>query len=350
LYPLEEVFTITICGVLCGANNWVEVAEYGRAKQEFLSQFLELKKGVPSHDTFGDIFSSLDTNKFEECFVSWTGSICKEIPELIAIDGKVIRGSKEPGNDKKAICLVSAWAGKQEIVLGQKKTAEKSNEITAIPKLLELLTLKGAIVTIDAAGCQKNIASQIISKEGDYVLALKGNQGNLLEDVSLFLKDHNKKDSKNESSDFHKTIDSAHGRIETRRYFITSDISWLSQKEEWKNLTSIGMVESEVRRGGQISKDTRYYISSLLPNASLFAEAVRGHWGIENKLHWSLDVTFQDDLCRIRKNNAPANFTIIKQIAMNLFKKDTTVKKSLNIKRHLAGWKESYLKKLIGIT
>ena len=295
----------------------------------------------------GIFFAAINPEEFKECFVRWTESLQTQIKDIVAIDGKCLRRSYDKANDKPAIHMVSAWARGQHLVLGQEKVADKSNEITAIPKLLELLDVSGAIVTIDAMGCQKNIAEQIIKKNADYVLALKGNQGELHEDVKLLFKEQRSCNFSDIQPDVYESTDADHGRIEERCYFITEDIDWLKTKHAWPGLRSIGFVEATREVNNQVSTETRYYISSLAPDAQQFAEAVRGHWGIENSLHWILDVNFKDDICRIRKDNAPQNFAIIKHMAYNLIQKERSTKKSMNSKRRLAGWNEQYLLKLV---
>jgi len=347
LYPLEEILLVTVCAVIGGADNWVEVEMFGRAKEEFLKKLVPLEHGIPSHDTFGDVFAAINPEEFKTCFVRWTESLCKQIKDIVAIDGKTLRRSHDRANDKPAIHMVSAWARGQHLVLGQERVANKSNEITAIPKLLEVLDLSSCIVTIDAMGCQKNIAEQIIHKDADYVLALKGNQGELHEDVKLLLEEQRSCDYNDIQVDAYESTDADHGRIEERCYFITEDIDWLKAKHAWPGLRSIGFVVATREVNNQVSAETRYYISSLAPDAQAFAEAVRGHWGIENSLHWVLDVNFKDDICRIRKDNAPQNFTIIKHMAYNLFQKERSSKKSMNSKRRLAGWDEQYLLRLL---
>jgi len=347
LYPLKEILLITICAVIGGADNWVEIETFGKAKKEFFKKLVPLKHGIPSHDTFGDVFASIDHEQFKECFVNWVKSLQEEIKEIVAIDGKCLRHSYDTAEDKSAIYMVSAWANKQNLVLGQEKVSDKSNEITAIPKLLDLLELSGAIVTIDAIGCQKDIARKIIDKKAGYVLALKGNQGNLHEDVELYFEDQKSCNFSDAPHDLYESTDGDHGRVEIRNYGITEDIGWLKDRYEWPGLKSIGFVESKRDVNGKVSTETRYYITSLSADVKQFAEAVRGHWGIENKLHWVLDVNFKDDECRIRKENSPQNFAIVKHVASNLIRQENSTKKSMNVKRHLAGWDDKYLLKVI---
>lgn len=347
LYPLEEILLITVCAVIGGADNWVEIEEFGNAKREFFERLVPLKQGIPSHDTFGDIFAAINPEEFKECFISWTQTLQEEIKQIIAIDGKCLRHSYDKAKDKPAIHMVSAWASQQRLVLGQEKVSDKSNEITAIPKLLELLELSEAIVTIDAMGCQKDIARKIIDKKADYVLALKGNQRQLHEDVELFFEGQKTCKVNETQLEYCETTDGDHGRIEIRKYGITSDIGWLKERHDWVGLKSIGFVESKREADNKISIETRYYITSLKADVKQFAEAVRGHWGIENCLHWVLDVNFKDDNSRIRKENAPQNFAIIKHAAYNLIQKEKSTKKSMNIKRRLAGWNEQYLLKVL---
>ncbi|MEO5368435.1 MAG: ISAs1 family transposase, partial [Magnetococcus sp. WYHC-3] len=302
-YPLEEVLFLGLCGVLGGADGWVEVQMYGQEKIEFLREFLPFKNGVPSHDTLGDVFSALDPGAFRKCFVGWVEGLCSTFRDIVAIDGKSVRRSHDAG--KSPIHMVSAWASQQRLVLGQYKVDGKSNEITAIPELLDLLALEGSIVTIDAMGCQKAIAEKIRDKGADYLLALKGNQSALQEDVSLWMSEQKDLSFKDVEHDFLETVDGDHGRVETRRYWITSEIDWLRERHDWRDLRSIGLVESERIIGNERTVATRLYISSMTAQASNFAMAVRGHWGIENSLHWVLDMVFGDDQCRIRKDHSP---------------------------------------------
>jgi predicted transposase YbfD/YdcC len=345
---LIDVVVIGICAVICGSDTWTEMEEYGKAKYQWFKGFLELPNDIPSHDTFGRVFSRLSPEEFRECFLSWINAV-NEITggQVVAIDGKTLRRSFDKASDKAAIHMVSAWAEANRLVLGQVKVDDKSNEITAIPKLLNMLELSGCIVTIDAMGCQKGIAKLIIDKEADYILALKGNHGNLYEDVKFFFEDALKNGFGEFKYQYHETIDNDHGRIEIRRYWAISDISWLYEKEQWKGLKSIGMVESERIIGKETTTEKRYYISSLNGDAKQFAYGVRGHWGIENSVHWILDVAFREDESRIRKGNGAENFALLRHIALNLLKQEKSSKVGVKIKRNKAGWDNNYLLKVL---
>lgn len=348
LHNLMDIIAIAICAVICGADTWEDIELFGEAKHEWLKQFLELPNGIPSHDTFGRVFSIISPVEFQRSFLNWIKAISESIErEVVAIDGKTSRRSYDRGKGKGAIHMVSAWATANRVVLGQVKTEDKSNEITAIPELLDILALKGCIVTIDAMGCQKTISAGIIEKEADYVLALKGNQGTLHEDIKLFFEDAKETGFKGIRHDFHETIDGDHGRIETRRYYTISDIEWLEGKADWKGLKSIGMVESEREIGEKVTKEIRYYISSLPGNAKQFGDAVRRHWGIENSLHWVLDVAFREDECRIRKGYAAENFAVLRHIALNLVRQEKSIKRGVKGKRLKAGWDNDYLGKIL---
>ena len=348
LHNLIDIIAIAICAVICGADTWEDIELFGEAKHEWLKQFLELPNGIPSHDTFGRVFSIISPVEFQRSFLNWIKAISESIErEVVAIDGKTSRRSYDKSKGKGAIHMVSAWATANRVVLGQVKTEDKSNEITAIPELLNVLALKGCIVTIDAMGCQKNISAKIIEKGADYVLALKGNQGTLHEDIKLFFQDAKETSFKDIHHDFYETIDGDHGRIETRRYSIVSDIEWLEGKADWKEIKSIGMVESEREIGDKVTKETRYYISSLPSNAKLFGDAVRKHWGIENSLHWVLDVVFREDECRIRKGHAAENFAVLRHIALNLIREEKSIKRGAKGKRLKAGWDNDYLSKIL---
>jgi predicted transposase YbfD/YdcC len=347
-YPLDEVLLLCLVAVLAAAESWVEIAEFGKKKLELLRRFRPFENGTPSHDQLGDLFAALDAEAFQRCFMAWVGSVAKLGSDLIAVDGKTLRRAYQEGGAKAPIHMISAWSSRQRLVLGQAKVAEKSNEITAIPELLKLLTLKGAIVTIDAMGCQKEIAATIIDKEADYVLALKGNQGTLSADVELFFAEQKARSFKDTSISRHRTLEKSHGRIETRTYTATSDIAWLAKQHPgWKGLKSIVMVES-MREivGGKTEHETRFYISSLDADAERQGEAIRSHWGVENSHHWVMDMLFRDDECRIRTANAPANFATIKHMAGNLLRHGAG-KQSLRLKRRLAAWDDDYLVSLI---
>ena len=349
-HSLEDILFIAICAFICGADKWTEVVEFGLAKEKWFKRFLSLPNGIPSHDTFGRVFSLLSPSEFQTCFMAWIQSI-RDVTqgEIIAIDGKTLRRSHDRSNKTAAIHMVSAWACDHGLVLGQLKTEEKSNEITAIPKLLKLLELNNCIVTIDAMGCQKEIAQTIQDQGADYVLALKGNQGALHDDVSLYLNEAINKGELKNAFDYHESTNADHGRIEIRRYWICNDVDWLDQHGQWSGLNSIGLAESERHIGDELTIERRYFISSLGNDAQQFGNAVRKHWGIENNLHWVLDVAFREDENRVRKDHAPENMTMLRHIALNLLKQETTLKRGIKTKRLKSGWDESYLFKVLGI-
>lgn len=345
-HKLIDIITIALCAVICAADTWEDIEEFGNTRKEWFEKFLELPHGIPAHDTFARVFASMDPQEFQQAFLKWVEAVKTVTKErIVAIDGKTLRRSYE--KDKSPLHLVSAWACENKMVLGQVKTREKSNEITAIPELLKVLELQGCIVTIDAMGCQKEIVRTIVEKNADYVLGLKGNQGTLHEDVKLYFEDCRASEFRDSPYDYHETIDGDHGRIETRRYFMTSDIDWLADKDLWKNLSSIVMVERERYVNGETSKETSYYVTSLSRNPERVARAVRGHWGIENSLHWVLDIAFREDESRIRKDHAPANFAIIRHMALNLLRKETSTKRSIKTKRLKAGWDMGYLERIL---
>jgi len=347
-HKLIDIITIAICGVICNADSFEHIAEFGRAKHEWLKDFLELPHGIPSADTFERLFARIDPKEFKKGFITWTQAISRLTRgEVVAIDGKTVRRSHDYSAGKSAIHMVSAWACGNGVVLGQLKTDEKSNEITAIPQLLEMLKIKGCTVTIDAMGCQKSIAETIIGRGADYVFSLKGNQGCLHEDIRLFFEDQRENQFQDEAINFWETVDSEHGKIEIRKYWTTSDIDWLQGKEQWKKLKTICMVERERQFADRIERETSYYIGSIGDNAQQFAHAVRSHWSIENSLHWVLDVSFREDESRIRKDMAPENFAVLRHIALNLIKKETSLKKSIKSKRLRAGWDNDYLIKVL---
>lgn len=349
LHKLIDIITISICAVICGAETWSDLELFGSSKYSFFQQFLELPNGIPSHDTFARVFARLNPEQFQQSFINWIQSISKLTnQEIVAIDGKTLRGSYDPSDDKAAIHMVSAWAAANRLVLGQVKVDEKSNEITAIPELLKVLCLQGCIVTIDAIGCQKEIVKQIVEQDGDYVISLKKNQKSLYERVdSLFKSAINNHFQGFEYSEFRQD-ESGHGRQEIRQCVMLSNIQDLIDPEnKWSNLTSVGMINSWRTEDGKTTLETRYFISSLPNNAELLAQSVRTHWNIENKLHWVLDVQFNEDSSRIRKDNAPQNLAIVRHIALNLLNQEKTVKAGVKRKRNKAGWDEEYLEKVL---
>jgi predicted transposase YbfD/YdcC len=346
LYPLDEVLLLVLLGVISGCESWVEIARYGEKKRALLRRFRPFKDGTPSHDQLGDIFAVLDAGQFQTCFVAWVAGLTGSGPETIAIDGKTLRRAYQEGGAKAPIHMVSAWSSGQNMVLGQVKVAKKSNEITAIPKLLDMLTIKGAVVTIDAMGCQRGIAAKIIDKGADYVLSLKGNQGTLRDDVEEFFVEQKANEYNDCQPSRHQTLEKSHGRIEIRTVTVTSDIDWLKERHPWAGLASIVLVESCREIGARTEHESRFYITSLPASAERIALAIRGHWGIENGLHWVMDMVFRDDECRIRTGNAPANFATIKHMASNLLRQ-MPGKDSLRVKRKVAAWDDDYLAHIV---
>jgi len=334
-HELKDILLLALLAVICGAESWVEVEEFGLAKISWLEKILSLPHGIPSHDTIGRVFSLISPTQFRESFLSWTKSLVALTDgEFIAIDGKTLRRSHDQAKDKQAIHMVSAWASVNSLVLSQVKTDEKSNEITAIPELLDLLCLKGCVVTIDAMGCQKVIAEKIVEQSGDYVLALKDNHQKLRKAVSDYLDD--KVTCSSGSLSYHETQDKGHGRFEIRRYWLTDQIDWLEQKAEWAI-------------DGKITIERCYYLCSLDNDVQRFSQSVRHHWGVENRLHWCLDVAFNEDQCRVRKDHAAENFAILRHIVLNMLRRETSTKKGLKAKRRKAGWNKSYLTKILDI-
>jgi predicted transposase YbfD/YdcC len=344
-YPLDEVLLLVLCAVVAGANGWVEVATFGQKKLDFLRRFLPYKYGTPSHDQLGVLFGALNAKQFQQCFIDWVSRLMQVLRGVVAVDGKTLRRAFDKGGDQGYIHMVSAWSSEQRLVLGQTKVNDKSNEITAIPELLDLLELEGALVTIDAMGCQRDIAEKIISKKANYVLALKGNQGTLRADIELFFQEQKKRDFADTKVDVHTTNDKDHGRLETRRVTVCSDIEWLQRIHQWPGLKSIIMVEY-TSSGAASRNETRYYIASCIAKAPAMAGAIRDHWGVENGLHWVMDMAFRDDECRIRSRNAPANFVTIKHAASNLLRQSKG-KESLQLKRHIAAWDIDFLYDII---
>jgi predicted transposase YbfD/YdcC len=352
LHKLTDMLVIAICAVICGADGWEDVALFGRAKQKWFRTFLELPWGIPSHDTFGRVFARLNPDAFEACFVAWIASLAETTDgRLIAIDGKAIRRSFEHAWDKSGMAhLVSAFVGSSQMVFGQCKVEDKSNEIVAIPKLLDLIDVKGATVTIDAIGCQKQIAGQIVRQGGNYVLAVKNNQAKLHEKVQALLHEARQENLEGWAGDFHEQTEAGHGRIETRKVWSIRDVRWLGDlAQDWPGLRSLAMVEAPRQVGGQAATtESRYYISSLDgQSARARGASIRGHWGIENRLHWLLDMTFQEDQSRIRKGHGAENYSRLRRIALNLLRREKVIKASIRGKRKLGGWDHDYLLQLI---
>ena len=345
LHQLNDILLIGIISVVCGADSWNEMELYAQEKESFLRTFLDLPNGIPSHDTFNRVFSAIDSTQFEACFMQWVQSIAELAPkEVIAIDGKTIRGAKSKGN-KSPIHMVSAFACANNLVLGQVKTDEKSNEITAIPKLLELLSIEETIVTIDAMGCQSEIATVIIGKKADYVLAVKENQAQLYQDIE---------DEFRFGKQIETSIDEdlGHGRIETRKCSVISDFQFILPNSKWDKLTSIVKIQStrEFKNSDQPTQTAkRYYISSLKAKPEEFQRAIRSHWAIENNLHWMLDVAFSEDASRKRVGNATQNFSILTKIALNMLKKDAKAKVGVKARRFKAAINNRYLLKILNL-
>ena len=348
---LIDIITIAICAIICGADTWVGIETFGNAKLKWLKKFLKLPNGIPSHDTFSRVLAMLDPQEFQECFLNWVQSISKITDnEVVAIDGKTLRHSYDRGGKKGAIHMVSAWATEARLVLGQKKVDDKSNEITAIPELIKVLELAGCIVTIDAMGCQREIVKQIVQKQADYVIAVKLNQKNLYEDIEYLFKKAIIQRFEGFKASTYSTKEFAHGREEIRHYIVINEIAdIIDPDKKWSNLQSIGMVESVRTVDGKTSAEIRYYITSRINDAKSFGNAVRNHWGIENPLHWVLDVSFDEDACRIRKGNAAQNFAVLRHIVMNLMNQEKSIKLGMKNKRLKAAWDEKYLEKVLDI-
>jgi len=348
-HQLLDIIGLTICAVICGADTWVEIESYGRAKETWLRSFLHLPNGIPSHDTIARLFAALNPEALQECFLSWVKSVAQlSSAEVLAIDGKTLRHSYDKGGAKGAIHMVSAWAHQNRLVLAQVKVDEKSNEITAIPQLLKVLELNGCIVTIDAMGAQKQIAEQIIERGADYVLSLKGNQGNLHQDVQQLFEWNRKIQFQEIPHEFHQTIEAGHGRVEIRRHWLLDGVEDLIDAHLWPGLKRVGLVESERRLPGKKPTiEQRYYLISFDGGVERFAQAVRSHWGIENQLHWVLDVAFNEDDSRIRKDHAPENFALIRQVALNLLRQETSAQGGVKAKRLKAGWDNDFLAQVL---
>ena len=344
-YPLDEILLLSLLAVLAGAEGFTDIARFGERKLGLLRRFRPFADGTPSHDHLGDIFATLDAQAFRRCFVAWVAALTRTPPELIAIDGKTSRRSGKKGS-KHTIHMVSAFAARQRLVLAQTKVGDKSSEIVAIPALLDMLSIEGAVITIDAIGCQREIARKIIDKKADYILALKGNQGTLREDVELFANEQKTKGFPDTVVSVDETIDGDHGRIETRRVTVVHDVAWLKERHGWPGLKGIVIVESAREIGMRTERETRYYLTSSPWRADRLGPMARDHWAVENGLHWVMDMTFRDDECRIRTDHAPENFVAIKHMAANIARK-APGRDSLRLRLKTAAWDDDYLAKLI---
>ena len=358
-HELVDIMVIAVCTLLCGGESFNDMEDFGHAKREWFETFLDLHNGIPSHDTFNRVFAALDPGKFLECFLAWTQSLRQVVDkEIVAMDGKALRGALDKDESMKYI--VSAWAEDNNLVLGQLKVAEKSNEIKAVPELLRVLQLEGCIVTLDAMGCQKEIAKEIVEADADYVLALKGNHAAIHSEIRDYLNltleerqtSNLPKEGKSKAARAlveKETVDGDHGRIETRRYYQSDQLDWFEDRSKWEGLRSVGMVESIREINGKVQTERRYYLSSLPLGIEDFARAVRCHWGIENKLHWVLDVQLREDESRARTGNAPENLATLRRLALNLLKKEKTKKRGIKGKQLNAGWDHAYLLRLLSI-
>lgn len=340
-HELLEMLMIALCTVLCGGEDCTDMAEFAHTKLEFLRGFLKLEHGAPSHDTFSRLFRLLDPEQFRDCFQRFMARFAEACQGVVAIDGKVLRRSFDKASGKSALHMVSAWGCEQRLVLGQIATDAKSNEITAVPKLLKMLSLEGSVVTVDALNCQREIAQQVIDQKAGYVMALKGNQGTLHDDVRTFLDDPNTKLSVSAS-----TVDGDHGRIETRTAMVSTDISWLQQDHKWPGLAAVGKVVRVREMADKTTTEIAYYLLSTPMTPARFGEVVRSHWAIENRLHWCLDVTMNEDQMRSRMDHAPQNLAILRHMALNLVRKETS-KGSLRKKLRRAAWSDSFLAKVL---
>ena len=338
---LLDIITIAICAVICGADSWVYVELFGKSKEEWFRSFLDLPNGIPSHDTFGDVFSRLDADRFQECFMEWSQGVAELLPgEVVAIDGKTLRRSYDRAGAQSPLHLVNVWAAEQRLSLGQLAVDGKSNEITAVPKLLEMLALPGMVVTADAMHCQRQLSQQVVEQGGDYVLALKGNQGTLSDDVRLFLDDP--ATPLLQATQTNK----GHGRIETRTASISDDVAWLQERHQWPGLAAVGKITASRQMGDRSSVENRYYLLSQAFTPERFNHIVREHWGIENRLHWVLDVVFHEDQSRNRKDHCPDNLALLRKLALNLARLEPS-KGSMRGKLKRAGWDNDYLVKIL---
>jgi predicted transposase YbfD/YdcC len=358
-HELVDILVIAVCTLLCAGETFNDMEDFGKAKFEWFKTFLNLKNGIPSHDTFNRVFAALDPKVFLDCFLRWTQSLRETVAqEIVALDGKALRRAMD--KDQNVKYIVSAWAESNGLVLGQLKVSDKSNEITAVPELLRVLELSGCIVTTDAMGCQKKIAKEIIEADADYVLALKGNQETVHQEVKAFLDDTvaqaqikrpagAKRPKAVENLGFLETVDKDHGRYEIRRFYQSAEMDWFADKHKWEGLKSVGMVESIREINGQRSIERRYFLTSLPLGVETFARAVRSHWGVENKVHWIMDVCFREDQSRARAGYASENLATLRRLALNLLKQEKTKKRGIRGKQLNAGWDHAYLLRLLGI-
>lgn len=358
-HDLIDVLIIAVCTLLCGGESFNDMEDFGYAKQDWFKTFLRLRNGIPSHDTFNRVFAALDPEQFLDCFLRWTQSLRQAVAqEIVALDGKALR--RALNKDQSIKYVVSAWAENNNLVLGQLKVTDKSNEITALPRLLRVLELSGCIVTIDAMGCQKKIAKEIVESDADFVLALKGNQETVHQEMKEFVDQTVAETQKPRprgaklsaaaaSLATFETVEKDHGRLETRRYYQSAELAWFADLKQWEGLKSVGMVESIREVDGKATVERRYYLSSLPLNVELFARAVRGHWGVENKLHWVMDVCFREDHSRARSGYAAENLATLRRLALNLLKREKTKKRGIRGKQLNAGWDHAYLLRLLGI-
>jgi predicted transposase YbfD/YdcC len=356
-HSLEAIVTIALCGVICGADSWVEIEAFGQAKEAWFATVLELPHGIPSHDTFGRVFAALDPLQFEACFREWIAGVGRRLGleldrGVVALDGKTLRRSHERGVGQRALHLVSAWAAEARVVLAQRAVRAKANELTALPAVLQLLALQGCIVTIDAMGCHASLAQAIVDKEADYVLALKDNQPRLSADVQALFADAQAADFAGLAHQTHRQVAGGHGRVEVRRAWTITDpayLRYLDPQGTWPHLRSIGMVQAERRVGTRVTHEVRYYLSSLegAEAARALNTAVRSHWGIENRLHWMLDVAFREDESRVRVGHAAHNLALLRRIALTLLQHEPTARCGIKAKRLKAGWDHRYLLKVL---